>query len=103
MNRDQAAQLISDLLKLMVTKKGSDLFITADFPPALKIDGVMTRASAQNLQPDHTVMLVRALMNDRVYRVNEIVERNFGLRLTKVEANSLTFTDASGVVYVKNF
>ena len=64
MTRDQASQLISDLLKLMVAKKGSDLFITADFPPAIKIDGTMTRASPQNLQPEHTVMLVRALMND---------------------------------------
>jgi len=45
----------------------------------------------------------RVLMNDRVFRVNEIVERNFGLRLTKVEANALTFTDANGAVYVKNF
>ena len=45
----------------------------------------------------------RVLMNDRVYRVNEIVDRNFGLRLTKVEPNTLTFTDANGVVYVKTF
>lgn len=45
----------------------------------------------------------RVLMNDRVFRVNEIVERNFGLRLTKVEPNTLTFTDANGAVYVKNF
>jgi twitching motility protein PilU len=65
MTRDQASQLISDLLKLMVSKNGSDLFITADFPPAVKIDGVMTRASAQTLAADHTVQLVRALMNDR--------------------------------------
>ena len=65
MTRDQASQLISDLLKLMVSKNGSDLFITAEFPPAMKIDGVMTRASAQTLTADHTVLLVRALMNDR--------------------------------------
>jgi len=45
----------------------------------------------------------RVLMNDRVFRVNDIVERTFGLRLTKVETNSLTFTDAGGAVYVKNF
>jgi hypothetical protein len=42
-------------------------------------------------------------MNDRVFRVNDIVERTFGLRLTKVDTNSLTFTDAGGAVYVKNF
>lgn len=45
----------------------------------------------------------RVLMNDRVFRINEIVERNFGLRLTKVEPNTLTFTDGNGAVYVKKF
>lgn len=45
----------------------------------------------------------RVLMNDRVFRVNDIVERTFGLRLTKVDTNSLTFTDAGGAIYVKNF
>jgi twitching motility protein PilU len=65
MTPDQASQLISDLLKLLVEKKGSDLFITADFPPALKIDGKMTRASAQSLSAEQSSLLVRALMNDR--------------------------------------
>ena len=65
MTRDQASQLISEMLKLLIAKNGSDLFISADFPPAIKIDGTMTRVSPQNLQPEHTVMLVRALMNDR--------------------------------------
>ncbi len=45
----------------------------------------------------------RVLMNDRVFRVNEIVDRASGLRLTKVEPNTLTFTDANGAIYVKNF
>ena len=45
----------------------------------------------------------RVLMNDRVFRVNDIVERNLGIRLTKVESNALTFTDSNGAVYVKNF
>jgi hypothetical protein len=45
----------------------------------------------------------RVLMNDRVYRINEIIDRASGLRITKVEANALTFTDANGVVYVKSF
>jgi hypothetical protein len=45
----------------------------------------------------------RVLMNERVYRVNDIVERNLGLRLTKVAIDSLTFTDANGAVYVKYF
>ncbi len=45
----------------------------------------------------------RVLINDRVFRLNEIVERTFGLRLSKVEVNALTFTDANGAVYVKRF
>jgi hypothetical protein len=45
----------------------------------------------------------RVMMSDRVFRVNDIVERNLGLRLTKVEAGQLTFTDARGVEYVKFF
>ena len=45
----------------------------------------------------------RVLMNDRVFRVNDIVERNLGVRLTKVEADALTFTDGNGAIYVKHF
>ena len=39
MDRDQAIKLMQDLLRRMVDKKGSDLFITSGFPPAIKIDG----------------------------------------------------------------
>jgi len=42
-------------------------------------------------------------MNDRVYRVNDVVDRNSGLRLVKVEKDSLTFADVHGVTYVKYF
>ena len=45
----------------------------------------------------------RVLMGDRVFRVNDIVDRNLGVRLTKVEPSALTFTDSNGAVYVKNF
>lgn len=54
-----------DLLKLMLSKKGSDLFITADFPPAFKIDGKVTPVSNQALTPQHTAELARAIMNDK--------------------------------------
>jgi twitching motility protein PilU len=54
-----------DLLRLMLSKKGSDLFITADFPPAMKIDGKMTPVMDQKLTGQHTADLVRAMMNDK--------------------------------------
>ncbi|MEJ8824328.1 PilT/PilU family type 4a pilus ATPase [Variovorax humicola] len=65
MERDQASQFINDLLKLMVSRNGSDLFITADFPPAIKVDGKVIKVSGQALGPQHTLALVRSIMNDR--------------------------------------
>ncbi len=65
MERDQASKFINDLLKLMLTRQGSDLFITADFPPAIKVDGKIAKVSPQNLTPSHTLALVRSVMNDK--------------------------------------
>ncbi|HJV53075.1 MAG TPA: PilT/PilU family type 4a pilus ATPase [Noviherbaspirillum sp.] len=65
MERDQATKFMNDLLRLMLSKNGSDLFITADFPPAFKIDGKMTPVSNQPLSATHTVELARAIMNDK--------------------------------------
>jgi hypothetical protein len=45
----------------------------------------------------------KVLMNDRVYRVNDIVDRNLGLKLIKVTSDSLTFVDRNGATYTKNF
>jgi twitching motility protein PilU len=65
MEREQAMKFMYDLLRLMVAKRGSDLFISVGFPPAIKIDGKMTPVSNQSLTPAHTVDLARAIMNDR--------------------------------------
>jgi len=65
MEREQATKFIYDLLRALVGKRGSDLFITAGYPPAMKIDGKMTPVSQQPLTSQHTAMLVRAVMNDR--------------------------------------
>ncbi|GAB3356879.1 PilT/PilU family type 4a pilus ATPase [Giesbergeria giesbergeri] len=65
MERDQASKFINDLLRLMVSRHGSDLFITAEFPPAIKVDGVVTKVSPQPLSPGHTLTLARAIMSDK--------------------------------------
>ena len=65
MERDQASKFINDLLKLMVSRGGSDLFITGEFPPAIKVDGKMTKVSSQPLNASHTLTLARAIMNDK--------------------------------------
>jgi twitching motility protein PilU len=65
MERDQASKFINDLLRLLITRNGSDLFLTADFPPAIKVDGRVTKVSPQPLTPQHTLVLTRAIMNDK--------------------------------------
>ncbi len=65
MDRDQSIRLMQDLLRRMVDKKGSDLFITAGFPPAIKIDGEIKPQSDRSLTPEQSAGLVRSIMNDR--------------------------------------
>jgi twitching motility protein PilU len=65
MERDQASKFVNDLLRLMVSRGGSDLFLTADFPPAIKVDGKLQKVSPQPLTGQHTIALARAVMNDR--------------------------------------
>jgi twitching motility protein PilU len=65
MERDQASKFINDLLKLMIARGGSDLFLTADFPPAIKVDGKVTKVSPQPLTGQHTMALARSIMNDK--------------------------------------
>jgi twitching motility protein PilU len=65
MERDEALKFLHQLLALLVQKKGSDLFITVGFPPAIKVDGRLTPVTGQSLTPQHTIELARAVMNDK--------------------------------------
>ncbi|MDZ7937739.1 MAG: PilT/PilU family type 4a pilus ATPase [Rhodoferax sp.] len=80
MERDQATKFINDLLKLMVSRNGSDLFVTADFPPAIKVDGKITKVSPQPLNAAHTMALARSIMNDKqVAEFERTKESNFAI------------------------
>lgn len=80
MEREQAVKFMQDLLKLMIEKKGSDLFITVDFPPAMKIQGKMTPVSKTALSPENTKAMVYAVMNDRQLKEYEATkECNFAV------------------------
>jgi twitching motility protein PilU len=65
MERDEALKFLYQLLALLVQKKGSDLFLTAGFPPAIKVDGKLTPVTSQPLTPQHTMELAHAVMNDK--------------------------------------
>jgi twitching motility protein PilU len=65
MTNEQAINYMHNLLRGMLDKKASDLFISADFPPAMKIDGKMTPVTQQKLNGDLTKAFADALMNEK--------------------------------------
>ncbi len=75
-----AEKTVHDLLRLMLAKKASDLFLTAGFAPAIKVDGKITPVSNQTLTPAHTRELARAIMNDKQWASFEATnECNFAI------------------------
>jgi twitching motility protein PilU len=80
MEREQAIKLVQQLLTLMKQKNGSDLFITAGFPPAIKVDGAMTPVMDKPLAPEASAMIMRSLMSDRQVKEFESTnECNFAI------------------------
>jgi len=80
MEREQAVRLTQNLLKKMVEKEGSDLFITTGFPPAIKVDGTIHKATDSALSADQSAMMVRSIMNDKqIKEFDATKECNFAI------------------------
>ncbi len=102
MDRDKAIRYMHDLLRMMIQKDGSDLFITAGAVPSMKVDGKMTPLSNQSLSPQHTQVLVRSIMNDRqLAEFDATQECNFAISLpgvSRFRVNAFTQRGSVGVV-----
>ncbi len=102
MDREKAIKYMHDLLRLMVKKDGSDLFITAGAMPSMKVDGVMEPISNQSLSPEHTQLLVSAIMSDKQRaEFEETQECNFAISLqglSHFRVNAFTQRGSAGVV-----
>ncbi len=102
MDRDKAIRYMHDLLRTMVQKGGSDLFVTAGAAPSIKVDGAMESLSNQALSPQHTQVLVRSLMNDKQSTEFESTQEcNFAISLpgvSRFRVNAFTQRGAVGVV-----
>jgi len=80
MDREQATRYMQDLLRAMVQRGGSDLFVTAGFPPAVKVDGELTQLTDRPLGADQSALLVRAIMNDKQAKeFDSTKEANFAI------------------------
>lgn len=103
MEKGQAEKFVFDLLRLMLGKKASDMFITAGFPPAMKIDGKMTPISQQVLSPQQAREIARSIMNDRqTAEFDGTSECNFALGIPGVarfRVNAFVQRGSVGLVF----
>ena len=82
---EEMKKFIHGLLNYLVQSKGSDLFITAGFPPAMKLDGKLTPITDKPLTADHTALIARALMDDKqAEEFDNTKECNFAISLAGV-------------------
>ena len=102
MDRDKAIKYMHDLLRALVEREGSDLFITVGMPPAAKIDGRVVPMTEQKLSASHTQALVRAMMNDKQSAEYERhQECNFAIGLpgiSRFRVNAFTQRGSAGMV-----
>ena len=102
MDRDKAIGFMHDLMRTLVNRGGSDLFITVGAPPSIKVDGRMTSITSQSLSPTHTQMLARSIMNDKqLAEFERTLECNFAIALPGVarfRVNAHTQRGSPGLV-----
>ncbi len=103
MEQGQAEKFVFDLLRLMLGKKASDMFITAGFPPAMKVDGKMTPVNSQVLTPQQAREICRAIMNDKqTAEFDATNECNFAIGIPNVarfRVNAFVQRGSVGLVF----
>ena len=103
MEKGQAEKFVFDLLRLMMGKKASDLFITTGFPPAMKVDGKVTPISAQVLTAQQTREIARSIMNDKqATEFDATNECNFAIGIPGVarfRVNAFIQRGSAGLVF----
>lgn len=62
---EEAKTFMFHMLTKVVEYGGSDLFITADFPPSIKLQGLMRPLGQQELTADKTKLFAYSLMNEK--------------------------------------
>ncbi|MFO7642737.1 MAG: type IV pili twitching motility protein PilT, partial [Candidatus Competibacteraceae bacterium] len=101
-DHDKATQYLYDLTLKLLELEGSDIFITAGTPPALKVNQDIHRIGERKLTPQQTTLLVRSIMNDRQAReFDQHHEANFSLNFPDVarfRVSAFTQRGSAGMV-----
>lgn len=102
MERKEAMDYMIKLLQILLHKEGSDLFITAEFPPAMKVKGTLKPISQDPLSVDDAKALVQCIMNDKQLKeFEETQECNFAIspaNLGRFRVNAFVQQGCQGVV-----
>ncbi len=102
MNRDEAMNFMIKLLKLMTKDGGSDLFITAEFPPAMKRKGKLIPITKKPLSPKEAMALTHCIMNEKQLKeYEETKECNFAIKppgLSRFRVNAFVQQNCHGLV-----
>ena len=101
-DQDKATQYLYELTLKLLELGGSDIFITAGSPPAVKVYQEIRRVGSQKLGPQQTALLVRSIMNDRQARdFDRYHEINFSLNFPNVarfRVSAFTQRGSAGMV-----
>lgn len=103
MDQSQAEKFVFDLLRLMIAKNASDLFITTGFPPAMKVDGKVTPVTNQSLTSQQSKEIARSIMNDKqAAEFDATNECNFAIGipgLARFRVNAFVQRGSTGLVF----
>ena len=94
------------LLQLMVQKNGSDLFITADAPPSMKVNGTIMPVTKSALTPEQSMTLVKSLMTpSQIKEFDETLECQFAIsdkhQNARFRVSAFVQKDCAGMVLRK--
>lgn len=94
------------LLQLMVQKNGSDLFITADAPPSMKINGTIMPVTKSTLTPEQSMTLVKSVMTpSQIKEFDETLECQFAIsdkhQNARFRVSAFVQKDCAGMVLRK--
>ncbi len=82
---EEAKTFMFHMLTKVVEYGGSDLFITADFPPSIKLQGLMRPLGQQALTAEKTKLFAYSLMNEKQRQEFENEwECNFAINVSNV-------------------
>ena len=96
-------QLLNGWLHHMVQHKGSDLFLTSGFPPAMKLDGKISRLNDTPLTAAECAIIARSIMSTKqAEEFAQTNESNFAISLpdaARFRVNAMVQRGATALVF----